>query len=123
MTAPVISLVGRWGGKLRNQNVETMSGDDVILEVTVVNLDGTAKDITGATILWKLSTLPGLEEKIVKTGSITDATNGVLQIAVDSTGPLAGVHYHEAEMTESGGAVGTIMRGRMTVERDTVNAS
>lgn len=122
MAAPIVTLNGRWGGKLRDQNLDLTSGDDVTLEVTVVNTDATAKDITGATITWELSRRAGTDAKITKTATITGATTGVFQVAVDSTGDLAGDYYHEAEMTESGGAVGTVMKGRVLINTDTVNA-
>lgn len=122
MAAPIVSLNGRWGGKLRDQNVEITSGDDVTLEVTVLNTDGTAKVLTGATITWELSRRAGTAVKITKTATITGATTGIFQVAVDSTGDLSGDYYHEAEMTESGGAISTVMKGRVLINRDTVNA-
>ena len=120
MTAPVISLNGRWGGKLRDQNIQIVSGDDVTLEVTVFETDGTKKDITGATINWGLSRRPGKDSKLSKTGTVTDATNGVFQIAIDGTGDLGGDYYHEAQLTESGGTIGTVMRGNAAIDLDTV---
>ncbi len=122
MAAPIISLNGRWGGKLRDQPLDLVSGDDAMLEVTVLNIDGSAKVITGATITWELSRRAGTSAKVTKTATITDGTNGIFQVAVDSTGDLSGDYHHEAEMTESGGAVGTVMTGRVLINRDTVNA-
>lgn len=123
MAAPIISLNGRWGGKLRDQPLDITSGDDVTLEVTVLETDDSAKDIAGATITWELSRRAGMNARVTKTATITGATTGVFQVAVDSTGELAGEYYHEAEMTESGGAISTVMRGRVNISRDTVNAS
>lgn len=123
MAAPVVSLVGRWGGKLRDQNIDAMSGDDLTLQVTVLNPDGTRKNITGAVIVWGLSRVPGSTGLIVKAGSITDGPNGVFDVFVNGTGPLSGSYYHEAELTESGGAIGTVMKGRFQINEDTVNAA
>ncbi|MGI9486275.1 MAG: hypothetical protein ACR2RF_10440 [Geminicoccaceae bacterium] len=123
MAAPIVSMNGRWGGKLRDQNLDTQSGDDVMLQVTVLNIDGSKKDITSATILWNLSRRPGLLSPTLSiAGTITDATNGVFQVAVTGTGDLRDVYYHEAEITESGGAVGTVIKGWFMINRDTVNA-
>ncbi len=122
MGSPLMSLNGRWGGKLRNQPLDIVSGDDLILEVTVLQPDGTAKNLSGATVKWELSRRPGTAAKITKTATITGASTGVFQVAVDSTEDLSGDYYHEAEVIDSVGFVCTVMRGSVLIARDTVNA-
>ena len=119
MAAPIITLNGRWGGKLRDQNIQIVSGDDVTLEVTVFETDGSKKDITGATIDWKLSRRAGKDNKLSKTGTITDAINGVFQVAIDGTGDLGGDYYHQIKLTESGGDISTVLRGNAAIDLDT----
>lgn len=120
MAAPVIDLDGRWGGKLRSQDFISVSGDDLTLQVTVTD-KGTAKDLTGGTVNWNLSKQPGSSDiKVTKTGTLSDPTNGVFTIAFDSTGDLCGDYYHEAQFTESGGAIGTVMRGWIRIDPDSV---
>ena len=121
MAAPVIDLNGRWGGKLRNQDIRIVSGDDLTLQVTVTETNGAAKDLTGGTVDWNLSKEPGSSDiKVTKTGTLTSPTTGVFTVAVDSTGGLSGDYYHEAQLTESGGDIGTVMRGWVRIDRDSV---
>lgn len=121
MAAPVLNLNGRWGGKLRSQDFEAVSGDDLTLRVTVSETDGTAKDLTGGTLDWNLSKRPGSSDiKVTKTGTLSDPTNGVSTIAMDGTGDLCGDYYHEAQFTESGGDIGTVMRGWIRIDKDSV---
>lgn len=118
MAAPIIELNGRWGGKLRSQDLDITSGDDLTLEVTTLNTDDSVKDMTSGTVKWVLAHLPGSEPIITITGSLTDAANGVSQVAVTGTGNYDGWFYHELQFTESGGSIGTIMRGTIKLSRD-----
>ena len=121
MAAPVIALNGRWGGRLRNQDLITVSGDDLTLQVTVFNIDQTKKDLTGGSGTWNLTPEPGSADvKVTKTITLSDPTNGVFTVAVDGTGNLFGDYYHEAQFTESGGDIGTVMRGWMRIDKDSV---
>lgn len=121
MASPVITLNGRWGGRLRNQDVRVVSGDDLTFRVTVFEIDQTKKDLTGGSVTWNLTKEPGSADiKVTKTGTLSDPSNGVFTVAVDSTGDLAGDYYHEAQFTESGGSIGTVMRGWMRIDKDSV---
>jgi hypothetical protein len=118
MAAPIIDLNGRWGGKLREQNLHLISGDDATLQVTTLETDDTVKDLTGGAVSWVLSRRPGTNAWLTKTGTLTSPTTGVFTVAVDSTADLSGEYYHEAQLTESGGAVGTVMRGWVMIDKD-----
>lgn len=121
MAAPVLDLNGRWGGRLRNQDFRMVSGDDLTLQVTVRETDDTVKDLTGGSVTWNLSREPGSSDiKVTKTGTLSDPTNGVFTVAVDSTDEISGDFYHEAQFTESGGDIGTVMRGWVRIDKDSV---
>lgn len=122
MAAPIVEMNGRWGGKLRNQNLDMTSGDDVTLQVTVLNIDASVKDITGATITWALAKRPRGTAVLTISGVITDASNGIFTVAVTGLGDYRGDWFHEIELTESGGAVGTVLRGWLQINEDIVNA-
>ena len=115
----IIDLNGRWGGKLRNQDIEIVSGDTVTLRVTV-DEGAAVKDLTGGTVLWGLSKLAGADTRLTASGTLSDPTNGQFTVAIPSTADISGNYYHEAEFTESGGDVGTVMRGTIRIDRDTV---
>lgn len=120
MAAPIIKLNGRWGGKLRDQNLDIVSGDDLTLQVTVRNTDNTVKDLTSGSVTWGLFKRGGIDALVSKTGTLSDPTNGVFTVAVDGTDDLEDEYYHEAQFTESGGAIGTVMRGPVNIDRDSV---
>lgn len=121
MAAPVLTLNGRWGGTLRNQDIFTVSGDDLTLQVTVFNIDQTKKDLTGGSGTWNLSKAPGSSDvRVTKTITLSDPSNGVFTVAVDGTDEISGDWYHEAQFTESGGDIVTVMRGWMRIDKDSV---
>jgi len=118
MAAPVLSLNGRWGGKLRFQNIMIVQGNDLTLEVTVRNTDGTKKDLTGGAVVWNVARWPGSDAEATANGTLSDPTNGVFQIAMPSTEQLCGDFYHEALFTESGGDASTVARGTLRIDKD-----
>lgn len=73
-------------------------------------VDTISTDITGWHFLFHLALRKGGDELITKTSgsgiSITDATNGVLAVAIsrtDTTDLDPGVYYYEIARTDSGG--------------------
>ncbi len=96
-----------------------VAGDDKVLEVTVTDAAGTAVDITGASIQWRLSkTVNRRPAQIAKaTGGagveITDAAAGVFEVTLDpaDTEDLRGAYYHEAEVIDADGNVSTVLTG------------
>lgn len=120
MAAPILSLNGRWGGRLRFQNIMVVQGDNLTLEVTVRNTDDSAKDLTGGSVSWGVARWPGDDPVTTATGTLSDPTNGVFQVTLPSTEQLFGDYYHEAQFTESGGAVRTVTRGSMRIDKDII---
>lgn len=99
------------------------AGDDKRLEVTVYDADGEVVDLTGITAArWSLAKT--VNSTAIVTHSIVDgnisvesATDGRLNIIIDAadTASIRGVYYHEAEITDGAGNVGTILYGSVTI--------
>ena len=110
--------------RLTPQNFEVVSGNDKQLNVTVIDQDGVAVDITGATIVWGVSLTDESKSRIFFYTSpanitITSATAGKFRINIldTDTEPLVPQDYfHEARMVDTAGLKTTVMRGTMTVE-------
>ena len=118
MTAPTVLLNARWGGKIRDQNIDMSSGDDLLLFVTTTSVGEAVLDLTGGVLTWVLSKVPGSTALITKTGDLTFATSGVFSVSVDGTEDLSGDYYHEAQFTDTDDNVGTVMRGWVKIRKD-----
>ena len=118
MTAPILDLNGRWGGKPRQQNIEMVRNDNLTVRVTVLNTDDTPKNLTGATVSWKAAVVAGGNPELTATGTVTDATNGILTVDIPNTNEARDLLYHETEITDSDSAVYTVMTGILRIDRD-----
>lgn len=108
-----------------NQNVGTveepiLSGEDVILEVTVTDKDGNLFDITGATITYWLREYPDTDNLITKTTgngiTIVDANNFEVNIDSAETEDLYGSYVHRC-MVEKGGEKAYVFTGSFEVDK------
>jgi hypothetical protein len=111
------------------------SGDDRILQYTVVDEDDAVVDITGATFTFELSkyddTKPTgigapkgspLFTKTVGSGiTLITPASGRVDVALlpADTADLKGDHYHELEMVLSG-VTSTVAFGKLTIHKDLV---
>jgi hypothetical protein len=108
-----------------NQDVSIVQGDSVTLTVTVTS-GGVAKNLTSATIKWSCARSADGSAALSKTTSsgitITNAAGGIFQVALSKTdtAALLGYYYHEAEVTDAGGNVSTVMTGHLTVTQDLI---
>lgn len=112
--------------KLTPQNFEIVSGNDKQLNVTVLDENGSAVDLSGATIVWAVAINEKSKSRIFEYTSptnitITDATVGKFRIDVQasdteplSIGRIETSYYHEARMLV-GGKKTTVMIGTITV--------
>ena len=107
-----------------NQDFTMYAGDSKTLTVTVTDGAGAAKNITSATITWKMLEEQGGTVKLTKTvGSgiaLTTPSSGIFTVtiaAADTSAFLAGQYYHEAEVTDSGSLVSTVLTGTITLKR------
>lgn len=102
------------------------SGDTLLIEVSVEKDDGSAKDLTDASVEYGISSKPGSETLVSKTTpdgvTITDAGNGEIEIQIDpaDTEEMDGSYYHECEVTDGSGEVSTIFTGVFYISEDTV---
>ena len=101
---------------------EMHAGDDKTLEVTVLDQNGVAVDISSSTIRWRASRSKTKTADIIKkTGgagiSLSDPTNGVFTVTLDAadTESLTGIFYHEGQLTLPNGTLSTVLSGKMTV--------
>lgn len=87
-------------------DVQMVSGDTKILNITAKTSSGTAINLTGVAIIWSLFPSTGgtaLLTKSVGSGiSITDPSNGVFQVTLNptDTASLEGLYQHEAQITD-----------------------
>lgn len=102
-----------------------IANNDVNIQFTVVDANGTAVPITGATIKWEARRRTGETAVITKTTSsgitITNGAGGIFSVGLDAadTLSLSGNYIHEAVVTLSGDAVTLtntdVTHGTMTV--------
>lgn len=101
------------------------AGQDVDLNITVVDSDGVAKDLTGASLRFAMARGPGKTPVIdsaaspqTATYSITDAANGLVTVSMADTitDSLSGDYYYEVKVTDGAGAESITNRGWITVE-------
>lgn len=104
------------------QDARIWAGDHADLQFTVVDADGVAVNITGATISWKCAADADSAAIVTKTTAsgitITNGAAGIFKVALApaDTTSISGVYYHEAQMTLSG-AVTTVAVGKLTIEK------
>ena len=103
-----------------DQNIELWGTEDKTLTFTVDNGDGsTAVDITGVTITWKAAHHPQGTAAVSKTGTITNAANGVFTVTLADTdiSSLDGVYWHEARMRDGSGNDTVVATGWLVVNK------
>lgn len=101
-------------------------GSDLTLTGLIArDRNGTVIDLTGAAVKWRIGSRAKLSRlKTLDTSdgvTVTDATNGVYSLDLDGADSLSwtpGRISHEVEVTESGGAIHTVMFGFIDLERD-----
>lgn len=110
---------------MSTQNYSMMSGDSKTLTVNVVDGDGVAVDVsTAAAIVYEIAASPAAATSYVSkalTTGVTVATSTVtVTLAPADTKDLAGVYYHELEITDASGHVFTAFSGYVTIARDLI---
>lgn len=111
---------------------EMYAGDTKQIQVDVVDLDDVAVDLIDATIVWEMASSKWKRQTsptvyIRKTTNSGDGitlsmTQGRFFIDLDSidTDGLSGNFYHEAQITTSGGVVGTALVGVITIKKNLI---
>jgi hypothetical protein len=107
------------------QDFEMHQGDSKRLLVTVKTPAGAVVSLVGAqSIKWwvakRVTSSVRLLEKSVGSGiTVTNAAGGLLTIALNpaDTKAVSGDYYHELEVIDSAGDIGTVLRGTVTILR------
>ena len=99
-------------------------GDYKILDISVVDENGAAVDVTNFSIRWGMSKSVSRAKLIEKTN---DYDGGIILVSgapdkfqviieeTDTEGFRSGDYYHEAEITDVGGHPSTVMSGTFTL--------
>ena len=107
--------------QLVRQTVEIFAGDSHTLAFSVVDAAGTAIDLTGATIKWKMARSGVIPAEIIKSiGSgitVTNAAGGqfTVDLTTTDTAPLLGLYYFQALVIDSAGNQSVIAHGDLTL--------
>lgn len=88
-------------------NVSMVQGESRLIDVDVQETDGSATDLEGASIVWKLGASPFGTATLTKTGVVDEDTEGkfVVTIAPEDTQGLSGAMFHWAEIVLSDNSV------------------
>ena len=100
-------------------------GDSKDITVTVYDGDGATVTLTGATIVWGMATDYDETAIVTKTTAAADITISGSDFSfsldpTDTSGLAAGQYYHEAQVTDSGGDVATVMTGVITLVEELI---
>ena len=107
---------------------ELFQGDTQRVNFTLKKADGTALDLTGATLRWEASKLKGVgvfssTPVLTKTDQdgidVVDPLNGFLIVSLspEDTASISGDFYHELEATDVSGDVATVFSGQFRVKK------
>jgi hypothetical protein len=98
------------------------AGDSKILDVHITDTDNAPVDITNDIVRWQLAKTvtdrPPLLAKSVGDGiTIVDGPQGRFEVQLDpdDTLPLKGQYYFEAEISDGGGFVATVVAGSVLI--------
>jgi len=103
-----------------SQDFTMYAGETKYLRVTVTNDAGAAKNLTGAAIKWNMRKLGETYiEKVYPTGiSIESAVGGIFVVNIlpgDTEDLGTGTYGHQAEITDSGSVISTVLSGTVTI--------
>jgi len=107
-----------------SQDVTMYSGDSKTLTISIVDGDGDAVDVsTAAAVVYAIadsSRGPAHVTKTLADGVSVAGSTVTVTLEPDDTAALAGVYYHELQITDESGNVDTALSGAITVQRDLV---
>jgi hypothetical protein len=106
---------------LTNQNFSMFAGDTKTIRVTVTDVTGAPKDITGASITWAMQIIYGVDIKKSTTDGtieIVNAVGGLYDISVipsDTEGFAQGFYQHQSEVLDNDGISEVVLSGTVTI--------
>jgi len=89
---------------------------DVTLNITAQDQDGTAINLTGATVTWYLKRKVSDVAVITKTATLVTPASGIFKVTLsdtDTTG-LDGTYLHEAKIVDSSGNISRLRHSDIT---------
>lgn len=97
-------------------HVEIVQGEDRTITFTAKDSVQAVKDLTGATINWRVARNLGESNVLEKTGSIVSAASGTFSVALtdEDTDDLWGDYIHQGKVTISG-VTTAVVQGRFRV--------
>lgn len=96
---------------------EMFSGNTKQIDITVLDEDSVAVDLTGGSAKFTVSDKANTSELFSKVGVLPGSPSNLIEytIAPADTESLAGVYYWEAEFTDVSGRISTIAYGSLTI--------
>ena len=102
----------------QEQYLEVFRGENRTLSLAARDSSNNPKDLTGLTVTWAISFPPYMPEwndaLVTKTGTVTDATNGLYTVAItptDTRNLEEGNYTHQAFTTDNSGSISIVTDG------------
>lgn len=104
-------------------DIERKRGDTYPIEILVVDDAGAVVNITGATFLFTVDPekdpATSTNNKFQLSGVITNAAGGAVEFRPSAANVnLLGTFYHDIQMTDSGGFISTLNKGKFKLVQD-----
>jgi hypothetical protein len=105
------------------QSFPLISGEDVILDITVRDNDDAIVNLTGGTVRFAAARTPtgtpvidSAASPATATAVVQDGPNGLVRVTITDTNtdPLSGDYYYEIKVTDVGGLEAVVTRGWMS---------
>ena len=103
------------------QSFPAMSGDELVLPITVVDNAEAIVNLTGASAVFAMARTPGSVNRDIDSSAspatasviFTDAVNGLLTVTItdENTEALEGDFYYECKVTDNTGREAVVARG------------
>lgn len=101
------------------------AGNTKTIQVTIYNLNGTRKELTGAELTYVIVTDAGLIVVAKSSANgigeieVSDPANGIaiVKLIPADTTSLAGTYRHQMNVVDSGGVEETVMVGKVSISR------
>jgi hypothetical protein len=103
------------------QDITIYAGNDVALDVSLLDEAGAALDLTGTSLEWGMAERFADDAVLRKATpveiEVTDEVAGLATVHLDpaDTATLGGIYRHELRLTDAGGNIVTLLTGALTI--------
>jgi hypothetical protein len=112
--------------------IDMFKGDHKTLRLTVIDGNGDAVDLAGASLIFSLKFIATASTALIEKTSakpaeidiLTPTTNGIAEIFLlpaDTTSLRPKVYTFDVQLTDSGGKISTLLRGNLNLLQDVTN--